>query len=255
MIHPSAIIDPSAKIAEGVSIGAYAVIGEHVEIGAGTRIGSHVVIHGPVSIGKNNRIFQFASLGEEPQDLSYKGEPTRLVIGDRNTIREYVSFNRGTPKGGGVTKIGDDNLFMAYVHVGHDCIVGNKNVFANSASLAGHVELGDQCILGGFSLVHQFTRVGSHAFTSMAAAINRDVPPFVIVSGNYARSFGINKVGLKRKGYSAAEIDAIFKVYKLMVRRRLSETQIADQLEPLVCFDGVKLLVDFITQSCRGIVK
>ena len=255
MIHPSAIIDPSAKIAEGVSIGAYAVIGEHVEIGAGTRIGSHVVIHGPVSIGKNNRIFQFASLGEEPQDLSYKGEPTRLVIGDRNTIREYVSFNRGNPKGGGVTKIGDDNLFMAYVHVGHDCIVGNKNVFANSASLAGHVELGDQCILGGFSLVHQFTRVGSHAFTSMAAAINRDVPPFVIVSGNYARSFGINKVGLKRKGYSAAEIDAIFKVYKLMVRRRLSETQIADQLEPLVCFDGVKLLVDFITQSSRGIVK
>ncbi len=256
MIHPSAIIDPSARIADDVRIGPYTVIGGDVTIGSGTRIGSHVVIHGPAAIGKDNRIFQFASLGEEPQDLSYKGEGTRLEIGDRNIIREYVSFNRGTTKGGGLTQIGDDNLFMAYCHIGHDSAVGSKNVFANSASLAGHVTVGDQCTLGGFTLVHQFTTLGSHAFTSMGAAINRDVPPFVIVSGNYARSYGINKVGLKRKGFSADCIAAILTAYKLMVRNRHSRQQAFEKLEPLIAqYDAVAEFVSFIENSSRGIVK
>lgn len=256
MIHPTAIIDPSAQIADNVSIGPYTLVGADVSIGSGTRIGSHVALNGPLSIGCDNRIFQFASIGEEPQDLSYQGEATRLEIGDRNTIREYVSFNRGTPKGGGLTKVGDDNLFMAYCHVGHDSRVGNKNVFANSASLAGHVTVGDQCILGGFTLVHQFTTIGSHAFTSMAAAINRDVPPFVIVSGNYARSFGINKVGLKRKGFSPACIAAILKAYKLLVRQRQSRAQADAVLAPLVAeFEAVAQFVAFIDASSRGIVK
>lgn len=256
MIHPTAIIDSSASLAEGVSVGAYSVIGPNVEIGAGTRISHHVCINGPARIGRDNRIFQFASIGEEPQDLSYKGEPTRLEIGDRNTIREFVTLSRGTPKGGGLTRIGDDNMLMAYVHIGHDCLVGNKNVFANSASLAGHVELGDQCILGGFSLVHQFSRVGSHAFTSMAAAINRDVPPFVIVSGNYARSFGINKIGLKRKGFSPELIDAIGKTYKLLVRNRVGRAEALEQLAPLAkAHPEVAMFVDFVTASKRGIVK
>lgn len=256
MIHPSAIIDPSAVVGAGVSVGAYAVIGAQVTIGAGTRVGSHVVIHGPVSIGRDNRIFQFASLGEEPQDLSYQGEATRLEIGDRNVIREYVSFNRGTPKGGGLTRIGDDNMFMAHSHVGHDCLVGNKNVFANSASLAGHVTLGDQCILGGFTLVHQFTRIGSQAFTSMGSAINRDVPPYVIVSGNYARSYGINKVGLKRKGFAPELIDAIGKAYKLLVRTRTNRQLALAQLEPLrEQYPQVQAFVEFVLASERGIVK
>ncbi|UTA46738.1 acyl-ACP--UDP-N-acetylglucosamine O-acyltransferase [Simiduia sp. 21SJ11W-1] len=256
MIHPTAIIDPTAHIAEGVTIGPYTVVGAHVRIESGTRVGSHVAINGPVHIGRDNRIFQFASIGEEPQDLSYKGEATRLEIGDRNTIREYVSFNRGTPKGGGLTKIGSDNLFMAYCHIGHDSAVGNKNVFANSASLAGHVTVGDQCILGGFTLVHQFTSIGSHAFTSMGAAINRDVPPFVIVSGNYARSYGINKVGLKRKGFSAECIAAILKAYKVLVRQRTSQAEAEALLAPLASeFDAVAQFMEFVRTSNRGIVK
>lgn len=256
MIHPSAIIDSSAVIGEGVTIGAYAVIGAQVEIGADTRVGSHVVIHGPVRIGRDNRIFQFASLGEEPQDLSYQGEATRLEIGDRNVIREYVSFNRGTPKGGGLTRIGSDNMFMAHSHVGHDCSVGDKNVFANSASLAGHVELADQCILGGFTLVHQFTRIGSQAFTSMGSAINRDVPPYVIVSGNYARSYGINKVGLKRKGFAPELIEAISKAYKLLVRNRADRGLALEQLAPLRSqYPEVEAFSQFVLASQRGIVK
>lgn len=256
MIHPTAIIDPTAKIAAGVAIGPYTIIGPNVEIGEGTRISAHVTINGPVAIGRDNRIFQYASLGEEPQDLSYAGEPTRLEIGDRNTVREYVSMNRGTPKGGGITRVGSDNLFMAYTHVGHDSRVGHKNVFANSASLAGHVTVGDQCILGGFSLVHQFTQIGSHAFTSMGAAINRDVPPFVIVSGNYARSFGINKVGLKRKGFSAETIAAITLAYKLLVRQRLSPAQAHERLAPLAAeFEAVGQFIAFVEASQRGIVK
>ena len=256
MIHPTAIVDPAAIIAENVSIGAYAVIGPQVEIDAGSHIGDHATLYGPTKIGRDNRILQHATLGGAPQDLHYAGEPTRLVIGDRNTIREYASINRGSVGGGGVTTVGDDNFIMSYVHIGHDCRVGNHNIITNSASLAGHVEIGDHCNLGGFSLVHQFTRIGSHAFTSMGSAINRDVPPFVIVSGNYARSYGINKIGLRRKGFSAEVIEAIDKAYKLLVRRRVPRDEALRQLEPVARqFGEVKLFVEFVTSSSRGIVK
>ena len=256
MIHATAIIDPLAKIAEGVSIGAYAVIGPSVEIDSGSRIGDHSTIYGPTVIGRDNQILQHTTLGGAPQDLNYKGEPTRLVIGDRNTIREYSSISRGSVAGGGITRVGSDNFIMAYAHIGHDCQVGNQNVFTNSVSLAGHVQVGDQCNLGGFSLVHQFVRIGSHAFSSMGAVINRDVPPFVTVSGNYARSYGINKVGLRRKGFTSETIDAIGRAYRLLVRRRVRRDDALRQLEPLVQeFSEVKLFVDFLLGSSRGIVK
>lgn len=256
MIHSTAIIDPLAKIAEQVSIGAYAVIGPQVEIDSGSHIGDHATIYGPTKIGCDNQILQHTTLGGAPQDLNYKGEPTRLVIGDRNTIREYTSISRGTVTGGGVTQVGNDNFIMAYAHIGHDCHVGSQNVITNSASLAGHVHVGDQCNLGGFSLVHQFVRIGSFAFTSMGSVINRDVPPFVMVSGNYARSYGINKIGLRRKGFSVEAINAISKAYKLLVRRRVQRDDALQQLEPLVQkFSEVKLFVDFLPGSSRGIVR
>jgi UDP-N-acetylglucosamine acyltransferase len=179
VIHSTAIIDPQAMIAEGVSIGAYAVIGPSVEIESGSHIGDHSTIYGPTRIGHDNQIYQHTTLGGAPQDLDYKGEPTRLEIGDRNTIREYTSISRGSVAGGGITQVGSDNYIMAYAHIGHDCQVGNQNILTNSVSLAGHVEVGDQCNLGGFSLVHQFVRIGSYAFSSMGSVINRDVPPFV----------------------------------------------------------------------------
>lgn len=262
MIHATAMVDPSAKIADDASIGRhvvvepYAIIGAGVAIGANTRIGAHATIHGPTVIGEGNRIFQHASLGAAPQDIGFQDEDTQLVIGDRNIIREYASLNRGTLKGGGITKIGSDNFLMAYVHIGHDCQVGDHNIFTNSTSLAGHVAVGDYCNFGGFSLLHQFIRIGSYAFTSMGSVINRDVPPFVIVSGNYARSYGINKVGLQRKGFSKELIQAINTAYKLLVRKR-SNTQVALQkLNPLAeQFSEVKLLIDFIQGSERGIVK
>jgi len=256
MIHSTAIIDPLAKIAEDVSIGAYAVIGPMVEIDSGSHIGDHTTIYGPTTIGCDNQILQHTTLGGAPQDLNYKGEPTRLIIGNRNTIREYASINRGTVNGGGVTQVGNDNFIMAYAHIGHDCQVGGQNVITNSVSLAGHVQVGDQCNLGGFSLVHQFVRIGSFAFTSMGSAINRDVPPFVIVSGNYARSYGINRIGLRRKGFSVEVINAITRAYKLLVRRRVQRDDALQQLEPLVQkFSEVRLFVDFLLSSSRGIVK
>lgn len=256
MIHATAVIDPSAKIADEVSVGAYAVIGPQVEIGSGSQVGDHATLYGPTTIGSGNQILQHATLGGAPQDLHYHGEPTELIIGDRNTIREYVSISRGSVDGGGVTRVGDDNFIMAYAHIGHDCQVGNQNVITNSVSLAGHVHVGDKRNLGGFSLVHQFVHIGSFAFTSMGSAINRDVPPYVTVSGNYARSYGINKIGLRRNGFSAEAIDAIFKAYKLLVRRRVAREDALQQLEPLVQeFSEVKLFVDFVLASSRGIVK
>lgn len=256
MIHSTAVIDPMAKIAEDVSVGAYAVVGPLVEIDSGSSIGDHTTIYGPTTIGCDNQILQHTTLGGAPQDLSYRGEPTRLIIGNRNTIREYASISRGTVTGGGVTQVGDDNFIMAYAHIGHDCQVGCQNVITNSTSLAGHVQVGDQCNLGGFSLVHQFVRIGSFAFTSMGSVINRDVPPFVIVSGNYARSYGINRIGLRRKGFSADIINAINKAYKLLVRRRVPRDDALQQLEPLVQkFSEVKQFVDFLLSSSRGIVK
>lgn len=256
MIHQTAIIDPTAKIAPDVEIGAYSIIGAHVEIESGTWVGPHVVINGPTRIGRNNRIHQFASLGEAPQDLKYKGEPTQLEIGEGNTIREYVTFNRGTVEGGGITRIGNHNLFMAYVHVAHDCQVGNNIVLANATSLAGHVQVEDFATLGGFSLVHQFTRIGGYCMTSMGSAINRDVPPYLIVSGNYAVPIGVNKIGLKRRGFSDEAIRAITNAFKLLVLSRKPRDEVNAAVQPLANeYAEVKRFVDFIQGSKRGIVR
>jgi len=206
LIHSHALVDSSAQVADDVTIGPFSVIGADVEIGAGTVIESHVVINGPTKIGKDNHIFQFASVGERPQDLKYNNEVTQLVIGDRNKIREYATLHRGTVDDEGLTTVGNDNLFMISSHVAHDCRIGNNVIMANSASLAGHVEVGDYAILGGFTTVHQFTRIGAHCFTGFASAIDRDVLPFFTVAGNRARAFAINKEGLKRRGYSVEAI-------------------------------------------------
>ena len=214
MIHPTAIVDPAARIGADVSIGAYSIIGAQVEIGDRSTIGPHVVIEGRTRIGCDNRIFQFSSIGAEPQDKKFHGEQSELVIGDRNLIREFVTFNRGTADGGGATRIGNDNWIMAYVHVAHDCQIGNHVVFANNATLAGHVEVGDHVILGGFTGIHQFCKIGAHAFTGMGSLINTDVPPFVIVAGPYAKPRGINSEGLKRRGFDAGRVAAIKRAYR-----------------------------------------
>jgi UDP-N-acetylglucosamine acyltransferase len=256
LIHSTAVIDPSAKIANDCEIGPFTVIGADVEIGSGCRIASHVVINGPTSIGQNNQIFQFASLGEAPQDLKYNGEKTRLEMGDNNIVREYVTMNRGTLDGGGVTRIGNDNLFMAYTHIAHDCLINNKAVFSNGASLAGHVTIGDYAILGGFTLVHQFTEIGTHAFTGMGTAVNRDVPPFMMVSGNYANAIGINKNGLKRRGFNDDTLAALHKTYLALIKQRGSRADALEQVKDMaLAFDEVKLFVDFVQNSKRGVVR
>ncbi len=256
MIHPQAIIDPAAHVGANVHVGPFSIIGADVEIGDGTWIGPHVVINGPSRIGKQNRIFQFASLGEAPQDLKYAGEPTRLEIGDRNIVREYCSFSRGTVPGGGVTRIGDDNLFMAYVHVAHDCHVGNKTIFANCASLAGHVSVGDYAILGGFTGVHQFCRVGDHCMTGIATITFKDVPPFILASGNTARPYGLNLRGLKRRGFSEEAIESLRRAYKTIYRSGLKLDQALERLQSVADeHQEVRHLVDFIRQSERGIIR
>ncbi|MDH5484114.1 MAG: acyl-ACP--UDP-N-acetylglucosamine O-acyltransferase [Gammaproteobacteria bacterium] len=256
MIHPTAIIDPSAKIAGDVEIGAYSIIGAEVEIAEGTWIGPHVVINGPTKIGKHNKIFQFASIGEDPQDLKFAGERSFLEIGDYNKIRESVTIHRGTEDGGGITRIGSHNLLMAYVHVAHDCQLADHIILANSASLAGHVEVSEYAILGGFTLVHQFGRIGAHCMTSMGSAVNQDVPPFMIVTGNYARAVGINKVGLKRRDFSDETIRAITNAYKIMVRSKKTRAEALQAVKPLVeQYPEVKMFVDFIEASKRGIVR
>ncbi len=256
MIHATALVDPAAKIGVDVSIGAYSIIGADVEIGDRTWIGPHVVIEGTTRIGRDNRIFQFASLGAEPQDKKFHGERSELVIGDRNVIREFVTFNRGTSDGGGATRIGDDNWIMAYVHIAHDCQVGNHVVFANNATLAGHVEVGDFVILGGFTGIHQFCKIGAHAFTGMGSLVNADVPPFVIVAGPYAKPRGVNSEGLKRRGFDAARIGAIKRAYRALyvagaplaeARVKLSE-QAQDSAD-------VAALLDFIERSERALVR
>jgi len=256
MIHQTAIIDATAQIADDVSIGPYSIIGADVKIASGTWVGPHVVINGPTTIGKNNKIFQFSSIGEDPQDLKFSGETTHLEIGDENTIRENVTISRGTEDGGAITRIGNNNLLMAYVHIAHDCQVGNHIVFSNSASCAGHVEIGDHAILGGFTLVHQFTKIGSRSFTSMGAIINQDVPPYVIVASNYGKASGINKVGLKRSGYNDEVIRAIVNAYKLMVRSKKPRAQAMQEAADLISqYPEVKYMADFISQSERGIVR
>ncbi len=256
MIHSQAIIDPSAKIADDVSIGPFTVIGADVEIDSGTTIASHVVINGPTKIGKDNRIFQFASVGEKPQDLKFKDEPTQLIVGDRNTIREYVTLHRGTPDGNNVTKIGSDNLFMASSHVAHDCIVGDYVIMANATALAGHVVVEDHVILGGYTTVHQFTRIGAHAFTGFSTAIDRDVLPFFTVAGNRARAIGINKEGLKRRGFSTETIRALQEAFKLLIKSSCSHKVALEKVEEIANKDeSVRMMLDFLDSSERGWIR
>lgn len=253
-IHPTAIVDPKATLGTDVSIGPYSVIGPDVEVGDRTWIGPHVVIQGPTVIGEENRIFQFASLGEAPQDKKYQGEPTRLQIGDRNVIRECATINRGTVGGGGLTSVGSDNLLMAYIHIAHDCHVGNGVIFSNNASLAGHVTVGDQVILSGFTLVHQFCSIGAHAFTGMGSAIAKDVPPFLMVSGNPAKPHGINKEGLKRRGFSPESIRALKEAYRVLYRSGLSLEEAKQQLQNERSSE-VEAIVHFLETSQRSIIR
>ncbi|MBK8286685.1 MAG: acyl-ACP--UDP-N-acetylglucosamine O-acyltransferase [Ahniella sp.] len=256
MIHATAIIDADAKIGANVSIGPYSVIGAGVEIGDGCVIGPHVVIEGPTRLGTNNRVFQFVSLGADPQDKKFHGETVTLEIGNGNTIREFVTINRGTVEGGGVTRIGDNNWIMAYVHIAHDCIVGNNTIFANCASLAGHVRVDDWAILGGFSLIHQFCQIGAHAFTSMGSVINRDVPPFVTVAGSFAEPKGINSEGLRRRGFASDKIMSIKRAFKTLYMSGLplaeARAQIAAQSDDA---EELRLLVDFIDRSERSLLR
>jgi UDP-N-acetylglucosamine acyltransferase len=256
MIHPTAIVDPRAQLAPDVEIGAYSIIGPDVTIDTGTRIGAHVVIEGPTAIGKNNHIFQFASLGAAPQDKKYAGEPTRLEIGDNNTIREFCTFNRGTVQDAGVTRIGNDNWVMAYVHIAHDCQVANHTILANNSSLAGHVHLADYAILGGFTLVHQFCKIGAHVITAVNSVVFKDVPPYVTAAGYDASPHGINSEGLKRRGFSAERIAAIKRAYKTLYRAGLTleEAKVA-LAEQCKCAPDLNILLDFLTTSTRGIIR
>ncbi len=255
-IDARAVIDSSARIGNNVTIGPFSVIGKNVEIGDGTWIGPHVVINGPTRIGRENRIFQFASVGEIPQDKKYRGEDTLLEIGDRNTIRENVTINRGTADGGGITRIGSDNWLMAYIHIAHDCIIGNHTIFSNAASLAGHVQVDDYAILGGFTLVHQFCTIGAHAFCGMGSAISKDVPPYMMVNGNPAQPYGLNSEGLKRHQFSKDVQQALRVAYKIIYRSGLTTPEALEQLTPLAqtCAE-VARMKEFIQKSQRGIVR
>ncbi|MDR3492797.1 MAG: acyl-ACP--UDP-N-acetylglucosamine O-acyltransferase [Gammaproteobacteria bacterium] len=256
MIHALAIIHPTARIGANVQIGPFSIIGPNVEIGEGTWIGPHVVIQGPTKIGCDNRIFQFSSIGEEPQDKKFKGEETFLEIGDRNIIRESCTFNRGTAQDKSHTKIGNDNLFMAYVHIAHDCVVGNHTIFANNASLAGHVTVEDYVILSGFAGVFQSCRVGIHSFIAMGSMIEKDVPPFVKVSGFHAKPYGLNTVGLRRRGFSPETLLNLRRAYKIIYRKGFVVSKAIEHLEPMVIeCPEVKTLMDFIKASENGIVR
>jgi len=256
MIHTSAIVHPSARIEEGVEIGPFAVIGEHVSIGGGTTVGPHAVIEGWTEIGRDNRIFQFASVGAPPQDLKFHGEKSQLRLGDRNTVREFVTLHRGTESGGGETVVGDDCLFMAYSHVAHDCIVGNRVILANGATLAGHVQVDDFAILGGLSAVHQFARIGAHAMISGGAMVAQDVPPYCIAQGDRARTVGINLVGLKRREFSDEALRSVKQAYKLIFRSGLRLEEALDRIagEVSSCPE-LTTFVDFIRDSERGIAR
>jgi UDP-N-acetylglucosamine acyltransferase len=255
-IHPTALIHPQARLGANVTVGAYSIIGEHVEIGDYSQIGPHVVITGHTRIGSGNRIFQFVSLGEEPQDKKYAGEPTRLEIGDNNVIREFCTFNTGTVQDSGVTRIGNDNWVMAYVHVAHDCDIGNHVIFANNASLAGHVTVNDCAILGGFTGIHQFCRIGAHVITGIASVIRQDVPPYVTVSGSPAAPHGINSEGLKRRGYSLEAVSAIKRAYKTLYRSGLGLTEAQSAiLAEAEKQPELQILADFLAVSGRGIIR
>jgi UDP-N-acetylglucosamine acyltransferase len=256
LIDPRAIVSPDAEIADGVGIGPFSVIGPGVRIGAGSWIGPHAVVNGPTTLGRDNKVFQFASIGDAPQDRKYAGEPTQLIVGDRNVFREFCSINRGTAGGRRETRIGDDCLFMAYSHVAHDCIVGSHCIMSNCTALAGHVELGDWVIISGYAGIHQFCKVGAHAFLANNAAVTRDVPPFVMVAGSPAEPKGINSEGLKRRGFDAAQIANIKSAYRLFYRSKLKLAEAAEQLRALVpAQPEIAPFVDFLAASERSIIR
>jgi UDP-N-acetylglucosamine acyltransferase len=255
-VHPSAIVDAGAKLADDVAVGPLAVIGADVEIGPGCVVDPHALVRGPTRIGKNNHIGAFASIGGNPQDKKYHGERSRLEIGDGNTFQEFVTINRGTAEGGGATRIGNDNWIMAYVHVAHDCIVGSHTVLANNATLAGHVEVGDHVVLGGFAGVHQFCKIGAHAFAAMFSAINRDVPPFIYVAGQFAVPRGVNAEGLKRRGFDTQRIAAIKRAYRtLYMSHKTLEEARAALVEQASASEDVRAFRDFIDRSERSLVR
>jgi len=259
-IHPTAIVNPKAVLDDTVEVGAYSIIGPNVVIGARTKIGPHVVINGHTTIGCDNTFFQFSSIGGVPQDKKYADEPTRLEIGDRNLIREFCTFNTGTAQDVGVTRLGNDNWVMAYVHLAHDCQVGNNTIFANNASLAGHVEVGDWVILGGFSGVHQFCKIGSHAMLGMNTSLTQDVPPFVILNGNPAAAHGVNVEGLKRRGFTREQIMAIRNAYKLIYKSGLTLDQAksaltAAEVDTPDAAVHLRAMREFLDRSSRGIVR
>lgn len=255
-IHPTAIVHPAARLGRGVSIGPYSIVGEHVEIGDHTSIGPHVVVNGHTRIGCENRIFQFCSIGEIPQDKKYSGEPTRLEIGDRNTIREFCTFNCGTAQDAGITRLGSDNWIMAYVHLAHDCQVGNQTIFANNTQLAGHVQVGDWAILGGFTVAHQFVRIGAHSFTAMGTILLQDLPPFVTAAGNPAEPRSINAEGLKRRGFSPGAVTAVKRAFKTLYKSgmKLEEARAAIAADALAVPE-LLMLSGFLDAPGRGIIR
>lgn len=257
-IDPRAAIDPAAELDEGVSVGPFTVIGPDVQIGRGTTIGPHAVIHGPTTIGVDNRVFQFASVGEDPQDKKYAGEATRLEIGDRNQIREFTTIHRGTAQDAAVTRIGNDNLLMAYTHVAHDCQLGNNIILANAASLGGHVVVGDYAILGGFTIAHQFCHIGAHSFSSMGSVVKGDVPPYVTIGGHPAKPHGINSEGLRRRDFNEETIQLIKRAYKLLYKSQLKLDEAVLEIKMLAkdkeCTE-LSLISDFVGKSTRGIIR
>ncbi|MBI1942667.1 MAG: acyl-ACP--UDP-N-acetylglucosamine O-acyltransferase [Betaproteobacteria bacterium] len=256
MIHPTAIVEPGARLAADVTVGAYSIVGPEAEVGEGTWIGPHVVIGGRTRIGRNNRIWQFCSIGAPPQDKKYAGEDTAVEIGDGNTIREYVTINRGTALDARVTRVGNDNWIMAYVHFAHDCQIGSNAIFANACELAGHVHVGDWAILGATTLVHQFVRIGAHSFTGMGTYLDRDLPPFVRAAGNMAQPYGINSVGLRRRGFTAETIDALKRAYRTLYRAGLGQEEARHELaaQASVCAE-VRAIVEFLDASKRGYIR
>jgi len=256
MIDPRAVVHPKAELAEDVKVGPFTVIGPDVQIDSGTEIGPHVVIKGPTAIGRENTIYQFTSIGEDPQDKKYADEITRLEIGDRNVIREFVTLHRGTQQDQGLTLIGSDNLFMAYVHVAHDCVIGDHVIMANGASIAGHVHLGDHAILGGFTLVHQFTQIGEYSFSAMGSAITQDVPPFVMVGGRPTRPHGINSVGMERNGKSPEVIRQIRQAYKILYKNNLRLEDAIEEMEGMAGESNeLSNMVSFLRNVTRGILR
>ncbi len=256
MIDARAVVSDRVHLHRDVTVGPYSIIGPDVEIGPGTRVESHVVLKGPCVIGKDNRIFQFASIGGDPQDKKYAGEVTELVIGDRNTIREYCTINRGTVQGGGTTRVGDDNWIMAYVHIAHDCMVGNQTVLANNTTLAGHVHVGDWAVLGGFTAVHQHCRIGAHALTGIFTAVTKDIPAYVTAAGRPAVPRGINAEGLRRRGFDAAGVGRVRAAYRTIYRQGLKLDDALDILRRRAeSEEEVRVLLDSVAHSSRGLIR